>query len=152
MRKRCADNRFFRNGAAGQLPDDPPAGKDQHAIGSEQLGIFGGAPDEGPSLPSYFGADLIEVALGNDVDTARRIIKEEERGIGCKCPSHQSLLLVAAAELPDVRLKPADVQLEAGGGSNRRSPLERFGNHAERPPSGDPPDADIGEHVPEREY
>ena len=51
-----------------------------------------------PSLVGEAGQQLVDLALGADVDAARRLVDQQDGAAGIEAARDQAFLLVAAAE------------------------------------------------------
>ena len=68
------------------------------AVTKKELVIFGRVPQEA-APGARRGADLlIKLALGSDIDAARRIIEQDNVGVGGECASDEHFLTIAAAQ------------------------------------------------------
>jgi hypothetical protein len=74
------------------------------AIAVREFFVFRRVPDEGAALRGFFVYELIDVALGADIDAARGIVHQNEFGVARKRAREQNLLLIAARERKNARV------------------------------------------------
>ena len=90
--------------AGAELGGDLALGHDDDAVGDrEALADLGGGVDDGEAAPGAFGEEAEDLGLGADVDAARGLVEEEDRGVGRQHLADDDLLLVAAGERADQR-------------------------------------------------
>ena len=113
------------DGAAADLGGQPPAVKDEDAIGeADELGQFGRAEQDRSAAVGELADEPVDLALGTDVDAARRIVEQEHRRRDLEPLADDDLLLVAAGQLPDdlprsIGPDPQPVDLAASRSAHR---------------------------------
>src|SRR4051794_6375595 len=99
--------------AAGQFLVDGALAEDEDAIHElDVLVDLGGEHHDGDALAGEVEQQVIEVALGADVDPARRVVEQQHLGVGGQPASHDDLLLVAARQRRDCVLGVAELDLQ----------------------------------------
>src|SRR3954454_7418282 len=131
--KERSHDRLAREMLARKLLVDAALAEDEDAV--HQLDVLvdlGRQHHDRDALPGQVEQQLIEVALGADVDAARRVIEQQHSGLRRQPARHHDLLLVAARQRGDRRLgishldlQPVDVADEPCAGSLGREQAVR---------------------------
>ncbi len=89
---------------AFELVHDRPAAHDEHAVReADDLLELGGDEDDPDALRRELGEEVVDRALGADVDAARRLVGEQDARLAEQHPREEDLLLVPARERVDRR-------------------------------------------------
>src|SRR5215204_5931441 len=89
----------FGQAITTDLLDVPATVEDENAVGVlEELGILRRVEDDGRPLLPDLGNELIEVALGLDIDALCRIVQEKDARPRREGAAEDHLLLVAARQ------------------------------------------------------
>src|SRR5690606_19244181 len=105
--ERGGDDPFLGDLVAGELGHHPPGAEDVDAVAVRHLGVLAGVPDDAAALGRLLPDEAVQVRLGVHVDTAERVVEQDQVGAGGEGPGDEHLLLVAAAELGDHRVGAA---------------------------------------------
>src|SRR4051812_17614556 len=85
-----------------ELGEDRPFPEDEDTVHElDELVDLGGEHHDRDALGREPGQQPVEVALGVEIDAARRVVEEQDRGLRRQPARHDDLLLVAAAERRD---------------------------------------------------
>ena len=122
------------------LADDAEAVHDQDAVGErDHLRHVAGDEDDRDAAGGDLADQLVEVGLGLDVDADRRLVDDQDVGIGGEPLGDRHLLLVAAGEVADrlaerrrADLEPLDEGLDGAGLRTRRDQAEERRRSAAR--------------------
>jgi len=96
------------------LGDDPPSAHHQHPVSQpEDLLDLGGDQEHAHPLGGEADEQVIDGALGTDVDAAGRLVGDQHARAGHEHPGKQNLLLVAARQRRDRRGVVASLDRDA---------------------------------------
>ena len=116
-------DRFLRRLGARDIGGEPALRHHEDAVAErEELGQLGGDQEDGAALRGELADHLVELGLDADVDAARRLVEDEDRGIGEQPAGEDRLLLVAARELADRLAHRGEADAELLRPSRRRAP------------------------------
>src|SRR4051794_17544990 len=126
--KEGSDDRLARELLARQFLVDATFAEDEDAVHElDVLVHLGREHHDRHTTLCEVGQQLVEIALGADVDTARGVVEQEHPRIRRQPAGHDHLLLVAAGEARDGFLGVAELDLQAlhVGGQALRGALRR---------------------------
>ena len=88
-----------------QIGDGAPVAQHEDPIGAfDDLLELRGNHQHAEALVGEFLDERLDLGLGADVDAARRLVEDEQLGVGAQPARQQHLLLVAAGQLADLLL------------------------------------------------
>ena len=107
-------DRFLARLAWLEAAGDTAVAHDQDAVAQAQdfRQLRGDHHDRRALLVGEAREKLVDLALGADIDAARRLVDEENAAAGVEGARHHAFLLVAAGELADQRLRVAHADRE----------------------------------------
>ena len=102
------DDRLLAELIRVQFGGDPSLSHDEHAVGQpDDLGQLGRDDDDGFAFGRQLLDQTVNLRLGSDVDSAGRLVEEEDLRARRDPAGDDRLLLVAAAEQAD---RPVDLK------------------------------------------
>src|ERR1039457_3916750 len=109
--ERGLNDLLLRHVTAVQMGNDPAISKHIDAVAIVELVDFAGVPKEGAAVARLLAEEVVHLQLGADIDTAHRIVHQNNPRVGAQRSSEQHLLLIAAREREDVviHVRRADV-------------------------------------------
>ena len=100
-----------------------PARNRQDAVGQlRQLERVGRGEEDGGAGAGDLAQPAVDLGLGADVDAARRVVEQQQLGIGGQPAGDQRLLLVAAGQRGDRLQQRGGAHRQPGDGGKRRAP------------------------------
>ena len=112
--------------AAAEGRHEPALPHDEHAVGhAEHLGQLAADHQDRQAARRLLAEQAVHLGLRPDVDATRRLVDDEQLGLGREPLGEHDLLLVAAAQPLHALLEPGVLELELLGPVGRESALRR---------------------------
>src|SRR5579872_1720008 len=128
----CVQNLALR-GAGRKFGDRPSASQDDDAVAkTDQLGHFAGRDEHANALGGEMANAGVDLALGADIDAARRLVEQKQTRRAEHFLGQHDLLLVAAGQRADREFGPRRAHVERGDRLARKPRLAQLRHEEER--------------------
>ena len=98
----------------GEVGDGDAVAQHEYAVRAlDDLLQFRGDHQHAEPEIGEFADEFLDLRLGADIDAARRLVEDEQLRVGAEPAREQNLLLIAAAQLADLLLRPRRLDREA---------------------------------------
>ena len=123
----------------GELTDDPPLVEDHDPVAAaDELGVVGAIEDDPLARIRQLAQQRIDLLFGADVDAARRVIEQNQTGVGQQPLGDHNFLLVAAGQRTNRNMCTAGADRKRPEGVFDRA---HFGPRADEAATGNPIEA-----------